>query len=122
MFPKGANGKFTWKTVDKPLVMGTDTKNKFDVSAVMGLGESNLIEVKGYIFQLDGRTIVLGYLSDWGAASESNRTRFREGSAIGDNAAGCNAVVTTLNSITKEFKEKRQYCFFSAFAAPSGKP
>ena len=43
---------------------------------------------------------------------------FEVGKGFADNAPGCNAVVTALNSVTKEFKTPNQYCFFSTLGAP----
>jgi len=109
---------FRWKRIPSPLVMSTKTKYKYDLSASYALSTDALIEIKGFVFKLDGKQVVLGYVSDWTGGDDDNRRRFERGTGVGDNAAGCNAVVTVLNSITHEFKEKNQYCFLTMLSAP----
>lgn len=120
VFPNIDVDKFKWKTVAEPLVMNVTTKYQFKTMASMGIGPSMLVEVKGFVFDIKGKKIVMGYVSDWSEAyPEINNRLFEKGKAFGDNARGCNAVVTALNSITREFKEKKQYCSLTAFGAPN---
>lgn len=116
-YPKTAVQELTWKTVKDPLTMDTKTKYKYDLIASMALGATTLFEVKGFVFQLADKKVVLGYISDWTEDVNTNRRRFQNGKGFADNAAGCNAVVSVLNSITKEFKDPKQYCFLSAIGA-----
>jgi len=106
-----------WKVEKDPLIMSTRTKYKYDLVASLGLSSSKLLEVKGFVFAIDGKKVVLGYVSDLSEDNNTNQRRFKAGQGYSDNASGCNAVVTALNSVTKEFKDKNQYCFLSAFGA-----
>jgi hypothetical protein len=115
---KAKNEQFSWRSVENPLVMGTNTKYKYDLVSSMGISASYLVEIKGFVFQINKQKFVLGYVSDWSEDGPTNRRRFDVGKGFADNAAGCNAVVTALNSVTKEFKEAKQYCFLSALGAP----
>jgi len=112
------NERLKWKPVNDPFVMSTDTKHKYQLVAAMGLGSSLFLEVKAFLFEVGGKKFVLGYVSDWSENEVTNRRRFEVGKGFADNAAGCNAVVTALNSVTQEFKTPKQYCFFSVLGAP----
>jgi hypothetical protein len=109
---------FRWKPVPDPFVMSTRTKYKYDVMASLGLSGPVLVEVKGFVFDIKGKKLVLGYVSDLSENERLNQRLFDKAQGIGDNAVGCNVVVTTLNSITKEFKEAKQYCYLTTLAAP----
>lgn len=111
--------KFDWKSITNPLVMQMKTNHKYDLTASFGLSSSLLVEVKGFGFAVSGNKFVLGYLSDWTQDPAANRLAFDTGRGKGDHAAGCNAVVSVLNSVTKEFPDARQYCYFSALSASS---
>ncbi|MFT3744459.1 MAG: hypothetical protein QM785_09190 [Pyrinomonadaceae bacterium] len=117
----GWGGTFEWKPEKQPLVMDLDTKYKFELVAFLGLSNSRLIEIKSFTFDVDKKKIQLGYVSDWSAGPESNRAAFRAGIGIGDNASACNQVVTALNSVTREFREKEQGCTLTALSAPINK-
>ena len=108
-----------WKEVTDPLVMSTRTKYKYKLTALMGLSSEKFVEVKSFAFDLKGSKLVLGYVSDWSEDGiGTNQRRFAAGKGFADNASGCNAVVTILNSITREFKEPRQYCYLSGLGGP----
>jgi hypothetical protein len=74
-----------------------------------------LVNFVSRYFEFNGKTIVLGYGYD--TDSDGLAQLFERGEAIGDNAIGCNAIATTLNSITKEKKGKLQYCSLTALTA-----
>lgn len=113
----GSNsGRLEWKKVDDPLVMSMKTKYVPKISSQFGLLSENLIEIKTFIFDFNNKRILIGYADNFLDEVGTNRKRFQAGKGFSDNAASCNDVVTTLNSITKEFKEKDQYCFLSALA------
>ncbi len=117
-YPTATTEHFEWITEADPLVMNTDTKQKYDLVASLGLSETRLWEVKGFKFKINGKQIVLGYLSDWTEDGVTNKRRFQQAKGFADNAAACNAVVTALNSVTHEFKEPKQYCSLSTSSAP----
>jgi hypothetical protein len=117
--PKFSKEKFEWKPVIDPLVMDMETKYKYDLVASMGLSKSKLLEVKGFIFAVKGKSIVLGYVSDWSEDPAIDRITYKVGKGFADNAPGCNAVVTALNSVTKEFRQREQGCFLTGLAAPN---
>ncbi len=106
---------FQWKPVKNPMTMDVKTKHENRVTASFGLWDKHLVELKAFIFSVKGKIIVIGYASDWGEEPWLNKRLFDKGEGLGDTAVGCNAVVTLLNSITREFKEKKQYCSLSAF-------
>lgn len=105
---------FRWKDVKEPLAMNLETK--YEKKIVNRLGYNyKLINFQSRYFEFNGKTIVLGYGYD--TDSDGLVKLFEKGDAIGDNAIGCNAIATTLNSITKENKGNLQYCTLSAFSA-----
>ena len=116
-YPNSKGEKFSWKRNDDPMVMNTKTKYKFDLLASVGLTDSFLFEVKSFGFSIGKKNFVLGYVSDISEDPTTNRRVFSTLDGFGDNAPGCNAVVTALNSVTKEFKGKKQYCFLTGFTA-----
>jgi hypothetical protein len=104
---------FRWKDVKVPLVM--DLETKYEKKVINRLGYNNkLINFITRYFEYNGKTIVLGYAYD--TDSDGLVRLFERGEAIGDNAVGCNAIATTLNSITKEKKGNLQYCTLSDFS------
>jgi len=110
----GASSRaFQWNTVKNPLYMAIDTKYENKVSASFGFWDKHLLEFKFFIFSVNGKDILIGYVSDWGEAPWLNKRLFEKGEGLGDSAVGCNAVATLLNSITKEFKSKKQHCTIS---------
>lgn len=105
---------FRWKDVKQPLVM--DLETKYEKKIMNQLGYNNkLINFVSRYFEFNGKTIVIGYGYD--ADSDGMMSIFEKGNAIGDSAIGCNAIATTLNSMTKEKKGNLQYCTLSAFTA-----
>ncbi|MBX3291231.1 MAG: hypothetical protein KF855_18140 [Acidobacteria bacterium] len=106
-----------WNIISEPFTMGMRTKYRPMVRASYGLSSNKLLEVKGFIFEFNGKDFVAGYISDWSNDPQTNREKFRSGQAAGDNAAGCNAVVTAFNSVSHEFKEKSQHCYLTALKA-----
>lgn len=117
-YPNSSKENFEWKPVIDPWVMEMETKYKYEVVASMGISKTKLFEVKGFVFVLNGRNIVLGYVSDWSEDPTIDRILYQTGKGFGDNAPGCNAVMTALNSVTKEFREREQRCSLSGLAAP----
>lgn len=115
-YPKAANQKFEWKPERNPLVMEMPSKYKYDLNVVLGLTETKLFEVKAFQFTVNKRKIVLGYVSDESESPSINRAVFKAGEGVSDSAAGCYAVATALNSVTKEFREKDQGCTLTALA------
>lgn len=110
---KPADG-FRWKDVSTPLVM--DLETKYEKKIVNRIGYNyKLINFVSRYFDFNGKTIVLGYGYD--ADGDGSVKFFEKGEGIGDNAIGCNAIATTLNSITKEKKGHLQYCSLSGFTA-----
>ncbi len=106
---------FRWKEEDDPLIMNMKTKYKPRVLASLGLSGEYLLEFKAFVFDVKDKKAIFGYVSNEGENEKVNEILFNKGNSLGDMAAGCNAVVSTLNSITKEFKEKEQYCFLTGF-------
>ena len=106
----GWNESFEWEPEKNPLVMDLNTKYKFDLVAVFGLSDKRLIEIKTFAFAVNDKKFILGYISDWSEDPAANRAVFRAGTGISDNASACNEVVTALNSVTHEFKERDQGC------------
>jgi len=104
---------FRWKDVKVPLVMNLETKYEKKVVNRLGYNKKLINFVSRY-FEFKGKTIVLGYAYD--TDSDGLVRLFERGEAIGDNAIGCNAIATTLNSITKEKKGNLQYCTISALS------
>jgi len=105
---------FRWKDVKEPLAMNLETK--YEKKIVNWLGYKNkLVNFVSRYFEFNEKTIVLGYGYD--TDSDGLVQLFERGNAIGDNAIGCNAIATTLNSITKEKKGNLQYCSISALSA-----
>ena len=105
---------FRWKDVKVPLVMNLETK--YEKKVINRLGYNNkLVNFVSRYFEFNGKTIVLGYAYD--TDSDGLVRLFERAEAIGDNAIGCNAIATTLNSITKEKKGNLQYCSISGFSA-----
>lgn len=117
-YPNSKGEQFAWKTLDNPLVMDTRTNYKYDFSSSIGLSDRFLFEVKSFAFDVEGKKLVLGYVTDYSEDTATNKQMFEKQIGFGDNAPGCNAVVTALNSVTKEFKEKAQYCSLTVFSAP----
>lgn len=113
--PKTAT--FQWKNEQDPLVMDIKTKYPHKISASLGFWNEFLLELKTFHFSVRQNDIVIGYASNWGDTPRRNREKFEKGEGIGDQAVGCNAVMRTLNSITKEFKDKDQGCTLSALSA-----
>lgn len=109
----GSNKSFQWRTIKNPLTMDVDTKYESNVAASFGFWDKHLLELKYFTFSVNGKNILIGYVADWGEEPWLNKRLFEKGEGIGDTAVGCNAVVTLLNSITKEFKERQQYCSLS---------
>lgn len=110
---KSADG-FRWKDVSEPLMMNLETK--FEKRIINRLGyNTKLINFVSRYFEFNGKTIVLGYAYD--TDSDGLVKLFESGRAIGDNAVGCNAIATTLNSMTKEKRGKNQYCFIQGLSA-----
>lgn len=108
-------GPFEWKSEKDPLVMDLGTKYKFDLVALLGLSDKQLIEIKSFSFDVNKRKIILGYVSDLSEGPETNRAGFRRGTGQSDNASACNQVVTALNSVTHEFREYEQGCTLTGF-------
>ena len=104
---------FRWKDVKVPLVM--DLETKYEKKVINRLGYNNkLVNFVSRYFEFNGKTIIFGYGYD--TDSDGLVRLFERGEAIGDNAIGCNAIATALNSITKEKKGNLQYCTLSAFS------
>jgi hypothetical protein len=105
---------FRWKDVKEPITMTLETK--YEKKIVNRLGYNNkIINFVSRYFEFNGKQIVLGYGYD--TNNDGLVKFFERGEAIGDNAIGCNAIATTLNSITKEKKGKLQYCTIQGFTA-----
>jgi hypothetical protein len=113
-YPKGADQMIEWKSERNPLVMEMQTKYKYDLDVTLGLTETKLFEVKAFNFTVKGKKIVIGYVLDDSETPAVNRELFKAGEGTSDNAAGCNAVATALNSLTREFREKEQGCTLTA--------
>lgn len=107
---------FQWKAVKNPLTMELHTKYEKSFSASFGLRDTHLLELKSFVFSVKGKKVLIGYVYDWGEEPMMNKRLFEKGEGLGDTAVGCNAVVTLLNSITKEFKEMNQYCTLSGLS------
>lgn len=111
----GKNNKFVWKRLGEVFEMNTSTKYKYDLVSYLGMSDDVLIEIKAFFFNINGKKIILGYLQDWKGSKSENKRRYDAASSIGGSGPGCNEVVTVLNSITKEFPEKEQYCTLMTF-------
>ncbi len=91
-------------------------ETKYEKKIVNRLGYNyKLVNFVSRYFEFNGKTIVLGYGYD--TDSDGLAGLFEEGDGIGDNAIGCNAIATTLNSITKEKRGNLQYCSITALSA-----
>lgn len=108
---------FRWKKMKDPLMMGMKTRYEKKVASLLGYDGYYLINVKSASFKVDDKNIVLGYAWDSGEKLDKQQ-KFARAEELGDQGIGCNAVVSTLNSITKEFPQARQYCFSSMASFP----
>ncbi len=106
--------QFDWMVETEPFLMDFETSHRPEISVWLGLNETKLLEVKAFHFDIGKRKFVLGYLSDLTEDQRTNAARFKAAKGFADNAAGCNEVMTILNSVTKEFKDKDQGCTLTA--------
>lgn len=105
---------FRWKKARQTFMMSMKTKYDKQLASWLGYDGTRLITLTTSRFKVNRRNVILGY------AWENDRLvnaeeRFESASGTGDHAVGCNAIVNTLNSITKEFLEE-QYCFLTGFS------
>lgn len=107
---------FRWKPIRDIFMMNMRTKYKKTLTAYLGFEGEKLINLTSATFMFKDKPIVLGYA--WDTKSPDAADRFAEGKAIGDHGVGCNAIVNTLNSITKEFPGEEQYCYLTGFSSP----
>lgn len=116
---------FVWKPLAEPLEMSIKTKYSYELKSSFGLSDAKLIEVNAYISEVRGKRIIIGYVSDWSydagdvrLSMIANKALFDKGISLGGSAAGCNAVATVLNSVTKEFRKRDQYCSLFTTSVP----
>jgi hypothetical protein len=104
--------KLQLKDITEPLLMDLDSKYKKSENSFFGFDGKILLNFVNRQFSYKGKKIYIGYaykLDDTDAKAEF------ENPSSGENAVGCNAVASLINSITKEKKDKEQYCTLTAF-------
>ncbi len=110
-YPGGSALPFRWKEIKDSLHMSMRTQQEKEVDSWLGYDGTHLINMKSSKFKLDGKNVVFGYAWDWGPKVSGKQDKFKKADDLGDQAIGCNTVASTLNSLTKEFPQYRQYCF-----------
>jgi hypothetical protein len=115
-YPEPGGTAFRWKEIKEPLMMGMNTTHEKKVTSWLGYNGQHLIHIKAALFKVNDKNVVFGYAWDWGDKFGDKQQRFKKGEEMGDQAIGCNAIATTLNSLTREFPQARQYCYTSTNA------
>ena len=99
------------KKPKEPMTMTMKTQHERKTSSLVGFDGTSLISSRSAEFKVDNKNVVFGYVSDDNAGNKQDT--FKKAEGFEDRGIGCNAVATTLNSITREFPQTRQYCFES---------
>lgn len=107
-FNSSKPNKFVWKNVETSLFMNLRTKYKKSESSFFGFNDDILLNLINRQFLFKNQEIYIGYVYEM---KDSDPKIQFENPLGGENAGGCNAVVTLLNSITRESKQKKQYCY-----------
>jgi hypothetical protein len=107
-FSSPKSKEFVWKKAKSSFFMSLKSEYKKGESSLVGFGGDMLLNLITRQFLFKNREIHLGYVYKMKAADP--KAQF-ENLLGGENAVGCNAVATLLNSITQESKEKKQYCY-----------
>jgi hypothetical protein len=99
-----------WKNLDRPFFMTLNSKYKKGETNYFGFDGVNLLNFIVRQFSFQGKDIYVGYA--YKIAENDTKERF-ENQLGGENAVGCTAVASWRNLVTKEKKEKKQYCTLS---------
>ncbi len=110
-YPGGTVAPFRWKEMKDSPMMSMRGQHEKQVGSWLGYDGTHLINLKSAHFKLDDKNVIFGYAWDWGSKVSNKQSQFKKADDLGDQAIGCNTVATTLNSLTKEFPQFRQYCF-----------
>jgi hypothetical protein len=102
---------FRWKKPKEPMTMTMKTQLERKMSSLVGFDGTSLISIRSSAFKVDNKNVVFGYV--WDDKAGNKQEKFKKAEGFEDQGIGCNAVATTLNSITREFPQTRQYCFQS---------
>ncbi|MBV9240386.1 MAG: hypothetical protein JO314_00110 [Acidobacteria bacterium] len=123
LFEKYFAGKkgseFEWKRAKSSLMMSVQTRYQPTLAGWLGSDGEHFVDFKVAEFTVDKQAITIGYAFDWADSRIIGlQQRFASGEGVGDQAIGCNALVSVLNSVTREFPEKKQYCSLSTLPGP----
>ena len=102
---------FRWKKPKDPLTMTMKTYLERETTSLIGFDGTSLISFRSTEFKIDNKNVVFGYV--WDDKSRNKADKFKKAEGFEDQGIGCNAVASTLNSITRESPQARQYCFQS---------
>lgn len=102
---------FRWKKPKDPMTMSMKTQVERKTSSLVGFDGTSLISFRSSEFKVDNKNVVFGYV--WDEKAGNKQDKFKKAEGFEDQGIGCNAVASTLNSITREFPQTRQYCFQS---------
>lgn len=102
---------FRWKKPKEPMTMTMKTQLERKTSSLVGFDGTSLISFRSAEFKVDNKNVVFGYV--WDDKAGNKQDKFKKAEGFEDQGIGCNAVASTLNSITREFPQARQYCFQS---------
>lgn len=107
--------EFEWRTME-PLLMNIESKYESESATSLGFDGSTIVNFIRREFKFGEKRIVVGY----GYVFKTGATAKEFNEALGgDNAVGCNEIATILNSITREHKDARQYCFLTGLRVGS---
>jgi len=107
--------EFEWRTME-PLLMNIESKFESESATALGFDGSTIVNFIRREFRFGEKRIVVGY----GYVFRTAATQKEFNEALGgDNAVGCNEIATILNSITREHKDARQYCFLTGLRVGS---
>lgn len=110
-YPGGVAAPFRWKNMKEPLMMSMRTLHEREVGSWIGYDGTHLLTLRTAAFKINDQNVVFGYAWEAGSKVDNKESKFKKASDIGDQSFGCNAMATTLNSVTREFPQGRQYCF-----------
>ncbi|HSK73810.1 MAG TPA: hypothetical protein VK892_19085 [Pyrinomonadaceae bacterium] len=102
--------KFVWKEVKNPLLMNLESSYKKSAKNLLGFDGKRLFNYLDRSFSFKNKNIFVGYVYEMKDVDVENH--FKKGLG-GENAVGCNAVASIINSVTKEKEGEKQYCSLS---------
>jgi hypothetical protein len=108
LFPDSTR-EFEWRKMES-LLMNIDSKYASGNFVSLGFDGISIVNFVRREFKVGEQRIVVGY----GYVFKQSATAADFGEALGgDSAIGCNEIATVVNSITRERKDERQYCFLT---------